>query len=278
MELEIIRLIQRFINPVLDAFFVAVTMVGEPYFAAAILAWIYWNVDKGRGRFIAYGVFTSLVFNNVVKDLFKLPRPIGQEGIISRRVETATGHSFPSGHTQNAAAFFTSCALAFSSKLLAWAAPAVVVLVGVSRLYLGVHYPKDVLVGAVLGTVIPLLLHRVYLKTREKQVLILSTFVLLLPTVLVGDSRDYLKGMALFCGFALGCALEDRVVGFSTEGRMSLKWARYLLGIAILGAVEFGMKLLLPDVLPVVALRYFLISFAGVGLLPWLFQALRLSY
>ena len=278
MELEIIRFIQQFRSPVLDAIFTVVTMVGEPYFAAAVLAWIYWNVDKGRGRFIAYGVFTSLVVNNAVKDFFKLPRPIGQEGIVSQRVDTATGHSFPSGHTQNTAAVFTSFSLAFPSRVLAVLTPLAILLVGLSRLYLGVHYPKDVLVGALLGVCIPLALHRIYLKTQDKQLLILLTFALLLPTVLVGDSRDYLKGMALFCGFALGSLFEDRLVNFSTEGRPGVKWARYLLGLVILGAVELGMKLLLPDVAAVVGLRYFLVSFLGMGALPWLFQALHLSY
>lgn len=81
MELELIRFIQQFRSPVLDAIFTAVTMVGEPYFAAAVLTWIYWNVDKGRGRFIAYGVFTSLVINNAVKDFFKLPGPSARRGL-----------------------------------------------------------------------------------------------------------------------------------------------------------------------------------------------------
>ena len=75
-------------------------MLAEPALWVLLLAWIYWNRDKTAGRFISYTVFTSLCFGNGLKEIFRMPRPIGEPGIRTIYAETATGYSFPSGHSQ----------------------------------------------------------------------------------------------------------------------------------------------------------------------------------
>ena len=100
MELELLRYIQSGASPVLDAFFIGITMLAEPALWVLLLAWIYWNRDKTAGRFISYTVFTSLCFGNGLKEIFRMPRPIGEPGIRTIYAETATGYSFPSGHSQ----------------------------------------------------------------------------------------------------------------------------------------------------------------------------------
>ena len=67
MELELLRYIQSAASPVLDVFFIGITMLAEPALWVVVLAWIYWNSDKTAGRFISYAMFTSLCFGNGLK-------------------------------------------------------------------------------------------------------------------------------------------------------------------------------------------------------------------
>ena len=102
MELEILRSIQSIANPFLDILFQLITMCGEQIVLISIIAVIYWALDKKFGEYIAYSVLTSVLLNNTIKDIFKMKRPIGEKGIRTLREQTATGYSFPSGHTQSA--------------------------------------------------------------------------------------------------------------------------------------------------------------------------------
>lgn len=96
----------------------------------------------------------AIVVYDAVKVLVARPRPhVGQ------LVSTATGFAFPSGHATQIAAITvtitllgTALPVSRSRRALAWGATALIVLVvGVSRIYLGVHWPTDVLAGSALG-------------------------------------------------------------------------------------------------------------------------------
>src|SRR5690554_2577843 len=104
MELDLLRALQSIHSPFLDRFFEVITMLGEEVFIVPLLAILFWTVNKKFGEVLAFTIFTSLLLNNSLKDLFSFDRPIGEEGIRTLRPETATGKSFPSGHSQNAGA------------------------------------------------------------------------------------------------------------------------------------------------------------------------------
>ena len=105
-ELNIIRAIQSIANPFLDGLFQFITMFGEEAILIPLIAVIYWSFNKKMAEYIAYASLTSVLVNGAIKDIFKAKRPIGEPGIRSLRVETATGYSFPSGHTQGTASFW----------------------------------------------------------------------------------------------------------------------------------------------------------------------------
>ena len=164
MELEILRHIQSISNPFFDFLFQLITICGEQIVLIVIISIIYWALDKKFGEYIAYSVLTSVLVNNAIKDIFKLKRPIGEEGIRTLREETATGYSFPSGHTQGAASFYGSMAIYMKKKAMYIIATIMIVLIGFSRLYLGVHYPKDVIVGAILGVLTAWICYKLYIR------------------------------------------------------------------------------------------------------------------
>jgi membrane-associated phospholipid phosphatase len=149
MELLVVS-IQSLGNELPMKFF---TFLGNENFFFLVLPMLYWSVDAGLGLRVASILITSNVLNSVGKSLFASPRPFW----VSADVQPLSyEHSFgiPSGHAQNSAAQWGIMA-AWLGKRWAWIAAVVIaLLVGISRLYLGMHFPHDVVLGWLFGYVL----------------------------------------------------------------------------------------------------------------------------
>lgn len=276
MELEILRNIQSIANPFLDLLFQLITICGEQLVLISIISIIYWALDKKFGEYIAYSVLTSVLLNNAIKDIFKMKRPIGEEGIRTLREETATGYSFPSGHTQGASSFYGAMAIYLKKRVMYIIATVMIILIGFSRLYLGVHYPKDVIVGGVLGVLTSLICYKLYNRVENKMLLYVITFAIFIPALTFAHSADFIKGMGTYLGFIIGIYIEKKYVNFSTEGSTGNKIIRVLLGIVILLVLQLGLKVLLPSGTIFSFIRYSLISLVGIGVYPMAFKKLKI--
>ena len=275
MELEILRQIQSIANPFFDFLFQLITICGEQIVLISIISIIYWALDKKFGEYIAYSVLTSVLLNNAIKDIFKMKRPIGEEGIRTLREQTATGYSFPSGHTQSASSFYGSMAIYLKNRVMYIIATVMIILIGFSRLYLGVHYPKDVIVGGILGVLTSLICYKLYNRVENKMLLYVVTFAIFIPALTFAHSADFIKGMGTYLGFIIGIYIEKRYVNFSTEGNTGNKIIRVLLGIVILLVLQLGLKVILPSGTIFSFIRYALISLIGIGVYPMIFKNLN---
>ncbi|CAM2077594.1 phosphatase PAP2 family protein [Clostridium saudiense] len=275
MELEILRHIQSIANPFFDFLFQLITICGEQIVLISIISIIYWALDKKFGEYIAYSVLTSVLLNNAIKDIFKMKRPIGEEGIRTLREQTATGYSFPSGHTQSASSFYGSMAIYLKNRVMYIIATVMIILIGFSRLYLGVHYPKDVIVGGILGVLTSLICYKLYNRVENKMLLYVVTFAIFIPALTFAHSADFIKGMGTYLGFIIGIYIEKRYVNFSTEGNTGNKIIRVLLGIVILLVLQLGLKVILPSGTIFSFIRYALISLIGIGVYPMIFKNLN---
>lgn len=275
MELEIIRTIQSINNPFLDSFFELMTILGEETFTVPLLAFIYWAVDKKFGEIIAFTAFTSLLFNNSIKDIFKFKRPIGEEGIRTLRAETATGYSFPSGHAQGAASTLTAIALYLKNKTVTIFSGIVIFVVGFSRIYLGVHYPKDAIAGIILGILIAVLCAKLYQKVDHIK-LYFIILVIFLFALSFSRSMDFIKSLGSYFGFFVGILIEKKYVNFTTEGTFTRKILRVIIGVAIVLGIKSGLKVLFPDELIFHFIRYFFLTFFAIGIYPAIFKKLKL--
>lgn len=275
MELEILRHIQSIANPFFDFLFELITMCGEQIVLISIISIIYWALDKKFGEYIAYSVLTSVLLNNAIKDIFKMKRPIGEEGIRTLRSETATGYSFPSGHTQGAASFYGAMAIYLKKKAMYIIATIMIILIGFSRLYLGVHYPKDVIVGGILGILTSLICYKLYNRFENKMLLYVITFIVFIPALTFAHSADFIKGMGTYLGFVIGMYIEKKYVNFSIEGSTRGKVIRVLLGILILLVLQVGLKAIFPSETIFSFIRYALISFVGIGIYPMIFKKFK---
>lgn len=275
MELEILRHIQSIANPFLDFLFQLITICGEQIVIISIIAIVYWALDEKFGEYIAYSVLTSVLLNNTIKDIFKMKRPIGEEGIRTLREQTATGYSFPSGHTQSASSFYGAIAIYLKKRAMDIIATIMIILIGFSRLYLGVHYPKDVIVGGILGILTSLICYKLYNKFENKMLLYVITFVIFIPALTFAHSADFIKGMGTYLGFIIGIYIEKKYVNFSVEGSTGNKIIRVLLGILILLTLQVGLKVLLPSATIFSFIRYLLISLTGIGIYPMVFKKFK---
>lgn len=274
MELSIIRAIQSIANPVLDLFFTAVTILAEQNTVVIVIAVLFWCVDKRRGERMGFCVFLALLLGNGLKNVFLFPRPIGEVGIRTLRAETATGYSFPSGHSVTAGAVYTSVYRFANRRAVRVFCAAVIPLVMFSRLYLGVHYPKDVLVGAALGVGCAFV--GLWLTERREDPLpvYLGALAVVLIFLFFPLSEDFVKALGSFAGFIAGVLFERRFVNFSTEAPLPRKILRAAVGLGLLLGVKEGLALALPDALVFDALRYAAVTFSGLGLYPMAFRKL----
>ena len=275
MELEIIRTIQSISNPFLDSFFELITILGEETFTVPLLAFIYWAVDKKFGEIIAFTAFTSLLFNNSIKDIFKFQRLIGEEGIRTLRAETATGYSFPSGHAQGSASTLSAIAIYLKKRFVSILSGILIILVGFSRLYLGVHYPKDVIAGIIFGLLIAILCAKLYNRVDHIR-LYFIILVIFFFALSFSRSMDFIKSLGSYFGFFLGILIEKKYVNFSTEGTLTRKILRVIIGVAIVLGIKSGLKVLFPDELIFHFIRYFFLTFFAIGIYPALFKKFKL--
>lgn len=275
MELDLIRAVQSIHTPFLDAFFEGITIFGEELFMVPLLAIIYWTMNKKFGETLAYTVFTNLLLNNTLKEMFSFERPIGKEGIRTLRPETATGKSFPSGHSQNGAATGGAFMIEFKKKWLTLLLGILIFLIGLSRIYLGVHYPKDAVVGILLGLLTAFLCASL-LKKMKPEVLYTLTFLLFIPALFFAGSEDFIKSFGSYAGFFLGILLEKNYVQFKVKGTPLKKVLRVLIGILLILLIKEGLGAVFPEEGLYDLLRYFLVTFTAIFIYPLFFKKFNL--
>lgn len=134
-------------SPALTPVMHGLSWLGEELFFLLVLPPLYWLWRRTTGARLGLVFLTAVVLNAALKEAFGVARP---EGL---RLAEADGLSFPSGHAQVAAAFWGWLAVEVRRRGFALAAAAVVLGVMVSRVYLGVHFPRDVVAGAGVGLV-----------------------------------------------------------------------------------------------------------------------------
>jgi undecaprenyl-diphosphatase len=132
--------------------------VGVPvaYFAAGM---IHNNKElKQKAVYTAAAILLNTASTTLLKNVVKRERPYHTyTGIFPDKIES--DYAFPSGHTSSA--FATATSLAISTKKWYVAVPAFAwsASVGYSRMYLGQHYPSDVIMGAIVGTSSAIICH-----------------------------------------------------------------------------------------------------------------------
>ena len=282
MDFGILLALQEFRNGAgafLADFLSKMTFLGELNTAIVIMAIIYWAVSKDFGSYLLMGWSGNRLANGVLKVTACAYRPWIRDARIvpyGNSITTATGYSFPSGHTMNAATVFGGGAVRKDlSRALRITLGIIVVLVAFSRNYLGVHTPQDTLAGLLVGMLVMALTVRLMKWVAahpEKDILMAGIGVALAVAVAVYAAvksypedydaegkllvdgakmaNDTFKGVGWCGAFLVGWVLERRFVGFSTDISMLQRVTRVTTGLLSYYAVSLILVPFVKGLLP----------------------------
>lgn len=197
-------------NPTLDVVFRIITDLGSHSLYFLVCAPLFWVVDRRRASAVFLLVLISALLNTWVKLGFATPRPDPNLArVLDLRPFQSGNPSFPSGHTQGALVFWACVALWVRRPWVTVVAVLMTILVSFSRVYLGAHFPIDIVGGLVIGTVVLLTALRPLVAWAERDFrdgtpIVLTTLAVAFVTMLL--TRDPSLGLLTGCllGFFIG--------------------------------------------------------------------------
>jgi len=319
--IEVIRAVQNFSSPFLNEVMKIFTEASTYGFVVFIIGLYLWCIDYKKGLHLAYAAAFTSGLNGGIKRIFKIPRPFAHAPEIM--LKSIGGFSTPSGHS-SISAFIYPAVLFYkpfrenlskdsqsakpqkstvSVKIKIAAAIVLPFLVGFSRVYLGVHYPTDVLLGWGLGAFIflsmmfflPAIEAKLSTLNRteedpqnikfKKTASIRFTLAAFFSFILILISREKVNEAGLILGLAFGNIriLENSKYSFDAfSGTWVQKLLRFIIGSA-LSCIPIMIFYLLKIDSSYAQYRlyrfleFFMVGLIASGLAPIIFCRLKIS-
>ena len=284
VEIEIIKAIQSIHNSVWDTIFYIITLCGEQMFFLAVFALLYWCFSKSSAIRLGLIYCLSAIINNVTKIIVKRPRPyVADESI--RNIHTATGYSFPSGHSQSYSVIATEIGYDIfrnskkKSHRITYIIGASIlgILVALSRMYLGQHYLTDVICGLLFGAVIVVLCElfiSLFNMTKKLNILyvlyvgIVICFIAIIILIATQSSHTSIyKYLCLFLGVSIGHILNEKVIHFDPKTTVANKYIIAITGY-IFCAIIYLLFGLIGNEIVSTSLVHFFVSFSITAIVP----------
>jgi len=303
--MEFLYFLEDLRTPIGDFFFSLITVLGEQTAFIATVLLIYWCCSKKSGYALMLVGFFGTLINQVLKLTFRIPRPWVRDPdftIVESAREAATGYSFPSGHTQSSVGTFGSICYSFKNKAVRIVTALLCILVPLSRMYLGVHTPADVIVSIIVALVLIFTVHplldKVY-STKRGMYVLGVVFILLSIAFLIYvyafpfpddiDPHNYNSGVknaymmiGVSCAFPLVYFIDSKYTKFETSAPLAVQIVKFVLGLAIALALLEGLKLVFPSSGALYgvfrAVRYFAVFVVAGGVYPLSFAPMCKAY
>lgn len=287
-EIGFLKILEGIRSDFLNSLFGFITMLGEEAIIVILLATIYFAVNKTLAKKVFFTSVTSMCFNGCVKNIAKVSRPFADNEITCVKPDTATGYSFPSGHTQTFTTWSTTFAFHFKKWWLFLVASVLILLVGFSRMYLGAHFPSDVIFGIIFGLIFAIGLSVLFDKINNKLILYAVSAGIFIPFMiyfLVSANSlyaDFFKTFGMILGLVFVEWFETKYVQFDTNVAVWKRIIRIVVGVLLALGIKSLVKLtyqsitILPIVLILDTLRYFLLVVISFGIWPLVFKKLKL--
>ena len=266
--MEFLKFLEGLRNPVCDFLFSTITHLGEELFFLVLAILVFWCIDKKGGYFVLISGFIGTILNQSLKLTFRVDRPFVADPnftIVEAAREEATGFSFPSGHTQNIGTTLGSIGLFFKNNWVRAICAALIILVSFSRMYLGVHYPSDVIVSIFIAATLVVVLYPFFfddLRFKRRMPWIIGICLLLavgyvvyacvIPTDLfVGEAalknlasgiENSAKLLGCIIGLCIIYPLDYFVIKFDTKAPWYGQIMKLVLGLGVLLLLKEGLK------------------------------------
>ena len=249
---------------------------GEQLLLVVIMGFLYWGLNKEFGKYVGVNVLVANVWNPMIKNIFLRLRPY----FVSDRIQLL--RKIDGDADIMDVAVYGSLAAHEKKKKLLWVLAIVLpILVGVSRVIVGAHFPTDVLVGWALGILVVALIPWLRRTIRSRWVFYAVLLLTAVPGFFYCTSSDYYTSFGMLVGFVLAEPFEERFVKFENTRNLFRCVLRTLGG----GLIYFGLNTLLKLPFPkelleagdltahlIRTIRYAVVIFAAVGVYPMLFK------
>jgi hypothetical protein len=279
--------------PWAELFFRGITELGSDFFYMILIAIGFWIVDKRATILTAFVLVASSTSNYWLKITFKVPRPPVTNWLPGVRV---SNYSLPSGHAQNSMTIWGWLGIKIKTWWMRTLSVVLIGFIGLSRVYIGVHWLGDVVAGSLIGFVILIVLWKLEEPIRSTIsryntnliylglvifglcATILTEF--LSPVTIEGLEANFGPNGGFIIGLGIGLMLEKKYVNFETTLTNEEKWRaalRVVLGLVLVFATGVSLSYMLPrNIYWMCATQYALLTIVVIFIWPFLFKKLNL--
>ena len=297
--------------------FLFFSFFGAEFGYILIIAGLYWIYDKPTAFKLALLVAFTTLINHLLKIMIRNPRPYVSDGTFLENwavdeetaIETAKSFSTPSGHAQGSASFWWYLHLKLQSRITFVLLFIMIIMIGLSRPYLGVHYLEDVILGWLLGFFVLIIFIKLenftienYSNINSKIKYLLYTLPPFLLVIVAGllfnfneDGTNFATLSGLISGLGVGYTLENVRVRFIPNlsiyvnngafYKVLIGSSRLIIGLLISVGIFIGLDLMFASISPDESflgyilrfIRYATLGFLTSFVVPWLFVKLKLG-
>lgn len=310
--IQIIQALQS-MSPALDGFMKFISFLGTIDFYLLLIPFVYWVISASLGFRVLLLLIGTDFLTLSCKQLLHQPRPYWVGDV--KPIATETSYGIPSSHASDSLAVWVYLAYCLKKIWLWVVSILVVLLIGMSRMYLGVHFPTDVLAGWLIGLVAIFLLvkgeawlspwlnrqsgaRQIGIGFAVSMVFILAGWLINLLIAAFPDPpawADYaLKARGISHYLMLSGALFGTVAGyvlmrqraaFEPKGIWWQRLLRYILGMIVMLAIYLGLDVLFGMIagdettigLVLRYIRYGSVTFWATFGAPWVFLKIKLA-
>ncbi len=278
------------------------TLFGEELLFIVIALTVFWCVDKREGYYLLFVGFFGTILNQFLKLLFRIPRPWVKDPkftVVESARGSATGYSFPSGHTQNVAGTLGGIARWNKQCWLRVLCVFVLLMTAFSRMYLGVHTPLDVGVSLIVAAALVFLFYPIVRGAADSPkrmytlmgIMLLAALAFVLyanlaafpadvdPDNLYEGRKNSYSLLGALLGFLVGYTIERKHIRFEEKAVWWVQILKVTLGLAGLLACKEGLKLVFTAAglswVGMNAIRYFAVVVFAAAIWPLTFPFFR---
>ncbi|OON95708.1 MAG: hypothetical protein ATN32_06940 [Candidatus Epulonipiscium fishelsonii] len=270
-EVQFLQDMQSIRVPVMSALMESISFLYEGMFITCIISILYWCFDKKIATKIAWIVLLNGIFNSIIKNIVKMPRPFERGVTLPLSLETAEGFSFPSKHVQTAVSFWGGAVAIFKTKE-AWIMAIVMsLLAGLTRLYLGLNWPIDIIGSFIIGFGGIIVANNLFEQKFNQLHIIVSTFLIILVYIFPVDKNLAVIAANLF-GLIIGISIEQRYINFKERCKNNIQIKKLTIGFLGLIMVYLGLGRLLVETKLSQMILHFLVMLWITAFSPYIYK------